>query len=100
MGKKIEWSLHLWQPDGAEVNIPMSIQENHYRMRSLLCLVNSCADSFLFVRKNDTITYIPEAYKDTTWQVEVGRIIENHFQFELSLYMPQGEWRVGVVPYE
>jgi len=96
----IKWTLHLWKPDEAEVNIPMSIRENHYRMRSLLCLVNPCADSFRFIRVEDKITYIPEEYKDTTWQIEVGRIIEKHFQYELFLYMPQGEWHVGVVSYE
>lgn len=91
-----EQILHIWQPDAAEVNIPLRLQQEHYRLRCLRSLVDSVADSLVFVRRGDSITYKHISIDDTPWLDDVGRLIQRHFKYELGIYIPQGEWHLGM----
>lgn len=92
--------VRFWRPEVASVDIDPTLQLHHYRLRALRALVSSCADAFVFVNDGETIWYVPQTLADTPWQVDVGRTIETHFQPELRLYCPPGEWRLGMTGLE
>lgn len=67
-----------------------------YPVRCLKHLVESSGDSYLFFRKGDSISNITPDMPNTPWRTDVGDVIVRYFSPVLLLYMPQGEWHLGI----
>ncbi|MCX6031552.1 MAG: hypothetical protein NT169_19910 [Chloroflexi bacterium] len=81
---------------GNKIEIHSAPGRDGYAVRSLRQLVESSADSYLFLRDGDDISNMTEDVSDTPWRVDVGDAIVRHFSPVLWLYMPQGLWHLGI----